>query len=50
MDSYREKCESILGRFLLKLTNRLKEPLSIGLVASTLIKFVQHYKAPSVTN
>lgn len=25
-------------------------PLAIGLVTSTLIKFVQHYKAPSVTN
>lgn len=25
-------------------------PLVIGLVASTLIKLVQHYKAPSVTN
>lgn len=25
-------------------------PLAIGLVASTLIKLVQHYKAPSFTN
>ncbi|MCT4776001.1 MULTISPECIES: hypothetical protein [Exiguobacterium] len=25
-------------------------PLAIGLVTSTLIKLIQHYKAPSVTN
>lgn len=25
-------------------------PLTIGLIASTLIKIIQHYKTPSVTN